>query len=86
MIFRFHPQAIPQLIFPLHHLQRQCRSNPAEDEQCPLPSEWIDQDTKHKPICQLGVCEEIKCSGWCVRFQRPGHIDPSLHPEFVWSG
>lgn len=86
MVLNLHPQAIPQLIFPLHHLQRQCRSNPAKDKQCPLPPEWIDQDAKHKPICQLGVCEEIECSGRRVRFQRPSHVDPSLHPELIRSG
>lgn len=74
------PQTIPYAILLLDDSGRQSGSNAKKHEQCPLPSEGVDQYNEAKPIDQLGIGEEIESSGWCQRLECRGHIDPSLHP------
>lgn len=78
-----HPQPIPNPILPLHHPQWQRAPHPKKHKRRPLPAKRIDHDTKHKPIDQLRVGEEIKGTGGGVGFQKGGHVNPFLHPKFA---
>jgi hypothetical protein len=53
-------QSIPQLIFLLDHLHRQCRPNTEEHKERPLPPERVDHKRKDEPVYQLTIREEVK--------------------------
>ena len=79
-----HPQSIPNRIFSSHNPQRQRPPDAEEHKERPLPPKGVDGDAEDEPVRQLGVSEEVEGSGWRTAFDELGHVDPFLHPEFLW--
>lgn len=79
-----HPQSIPNRILSSHNPQRQRSPDAEEHKERPLPPKGVDGDTEDEPVRQLGVSEEVEGSGRRTAFDELGHVDPFLHPEFLW--
>lgn len=79
-------QLLPEILLLLDHLQRQRPPDPKQDKGGPLPPEWIDQDTKHKPIQQLSVRKKIERANRRQPFHEPGEVDPGPHAAFGRTG
>lgn len=81
-----HPQSVPNRILFPHNPQWQRAPDAEEHKERPLPPKGVDGDAEHEPVSQLRVCEEVEGSGWRAAFDELGHVDPFLHPEFLWPG
>ena len=57
-----HPilHLLSQPVFLFDNRKWQLTTKAKEHEQCPLPSEWIDNDRKCEPIDELTIGEEVK--------------------------
>ena len=80
----FQPHSVPNRVLSLHHLQWQRAPHAEQHEERPLPPERVDHYAEHKPVDQLRIGEEVEGSGWCPTLDEFGHVDPFLHPIFVW--
>lgn len=79
-------QLLPETLLLLDDLQRQRPPDSKQDERRPLPPEGVNQDTKHEPIQELSVREEVERANRRQLLHEPGEIDPGSHATFRWTG
>lgn len=80
-----YTQSIANVIFSADNVLRQRVANAEKDKRCPLPSERIDGNTEDKPVGQLRVRKEVKCTSRRMTLEKRCHVNPAFHPILLWS-
>ena len=77
-------KSVPNRVLSLRDLERQRAPNAREHKGGPFPPERVDHDTEDEPVRQLRVSEEVEGAGWCMTLDGLCHVNPFLHPLFLW--